>query len=32
MSRVIVFVFDGLQKELVTEELMPNLKEFTSGK
>ena len=30
MSRVIVFVFDGLQKELVTEELMPNLKEFTS--
>tara|TARA_Y100001936_G_C16080367_1_gene677295 strand:- start:50 stop:1501 length:1452 start_codon:yes stop_codon:yes gene_type:complete len=30
MSRVIVFVFDGLQKELVTEELMPNLTKFTS--
>ena len=31
MSRVVVFVFDGLQMSQVTRELMPNLAAFASG-
>lgn len=30
MNRVVIFVFDGLQAELVTPELMPRLSEFAS--
>ena len=31
MRRVVIFVFDGLQAELVTPELMPNLHAFARG-